>query len=394
VTLSEAPSPPIDSSTPKVRCNAEALARVRAVFQESFYAGREVGASLSIWQDGEERLTLSQGSLDRTGHQKWSDDTMVLVWSATKGPSSACVLHALNSEGISVEDPVASVWPEFGAAGKGGVSFASLLSHQAGLCALRDRTANALDHDAVARALAAQQPFWEPGSAHGYGPRAFGYLLEEISLRTVGCSIGEYWQKVFARPLGIDFFIGLPEGQEARVANSLAPAMSAVEGARTAFEREFARAGSVTNTAFSTPRGLAGVSVMNRPDVRASCLPAIGGIGSARGLAKFYSELLRQDALLSLQAITRRRVDGFDSVLQLPTSFSLGFMMNPTERGQVIRPTLGPGISSFGHPGAGGSLAFADPENRLSFAYVMNQMEPGAMPRERTQRLVRALYAG
>lgn len=377
---------------PRVRCDAEAMARVRVAFEENFQRGIECGASLSIWQNGVEKLHLFRGTTSLRGGQPWDARTLVLVWSATKGPSSACVIHALHRAGIALDEPVSTVWPEFSAGGKSPVTFRILLSHQAGLAALRERGPDAMDHDSVARSLAAQAPLWKIGTAHGYGPRTFGYLLQEIMLRVAGVPLGEYWQQHFARPHQLDFHIGLPPDQHDRVAEIIAPRASSVQGALTAFERAISTPGSLTHSAFSTPRGLSGVSRMNAADVRSACLPALGGIGSAQSLARFYSLLIGDQSPLDRDELTTRYVDGPDLVLQCQTAFSLGFMLNPTSGGEVVRDVFGPGLSAFGHPGAGGSLAFADPDNGISFAYTMNLLEPGAMPRERTQRLVRALY--
>ncbi|GAB4166728.1 MAG: serine hydrolase domain-containing protein [Terrimicrobiaceae bacterium] len=378
---------------PPFRCHAEALARVRTAFEENFSLGRECGAELSIWQDGREVLHLHRGHRDSGRSLPWQDDTIVLVWSATKGPASACVLRALREAGRMPSLPVSHIWPEFAAAGKRDLTVEDILSHRAGLCAVGDRSVDALDHESVARALAAQAPLWSPRSAHGYGPRAFGYLVEEIVRRLVGIPLGQFWREAIAGPLGVDFWIGLPGDIHGRAADVVPPRAAALSGERTEFERAFAEPGSLTNAAFSTPVGLSGISVMNTPRVRSASLPALGGIGSASALARFYSAVLDGSAGLDVADLSVRRVNGGDLVLKLETSFSLGFMLDPTDAGGKIRKTFGPSITAFGHPGAGGSLAFADPANGIAFAYVMNQMEPGALPRERTRRLVNALYA-
>lgn len=381
------------TAEPRSRCNAEALARVRTAFEENFSLGRECGAELSIWQDGREVLNLRRGHRDSGRSLPWQNDTLTLVWSATKGPASACVLRALRDSGRDPSLAVADLWPEFAAAGKGDLTVEDILSHRAGLCAVGDRSVDALDHDAVARALAAQTPLWKPRSAHGYGPRAYGYLAGEIVRRLTGIPLGRFWREAIADPLGLDFWIGLPGDLHSRTADIVPPRAAALTGERTEFERAFAEPGSLTNMAFSTPVGLSGISVMNTPAVRSASLPALGGIGSAHALAAFYSAVLDGSAGLDVSDLTLRRVNGDDLVLKLDTAFSLGFMLDPLDDGIKVRRTFGPAVSAFGHPGAGGSLAFADPANGIAFAYVMNQMEPGALPRERTRRLVNALYA-
>ncbi len=376
------------------------LDHLQKTFEENFAMGLECGAALSVWIDGTECLSLHGGFQDPKRLVPWTDDTLVLVWSATKGPASACVVHAMEQAGVSISTTVSEFWPAFAANGKSGITIADVLSHRAGLAALSDRAIRFDDHQAVAEALAAQKPLWDPGSAHGYSPRVFGYLLDEICRRISGIPIGEYWRKNFADPMGLDFWIGLSDSE--RVAQMLPPRLTASPGEKTAFERAFAEPGSLTNSAFSTPAGLLSASAMNKPEIRAGSYPAFGGIGSAPALAKFYGMLacggswegnifFSSDSMKLLQT---RTSDGLDLVLQRETAFSAGFMMDPMAEGQKIREIFGPHPTAFGHPGAGGSLAFADPVHRLGFAYVMNQMEPGAMPRERTLRLVRSLYSG
>ncbi|MEX1118114.1 MAG: serine hydrolase domain-containing protein [Terrimicrobiaceae bacterium] len=373
---------------------------LQKAFEENFSLGLECGAALSVWRDGEECVTLFGGFQDQKRMVPWTARTRVLVWSATKGPSSACVVHALERGGISMETPVSDIWPTFAANGKSGIRIREVLGHRAGLAALTDRAVRFDDPQAVAEALAAQKPLWEPGTGHGYSPRAFGYLLDEICRRISGLTVGAYWRKHFGDPLGLDFWIGLPENEN--VAQMLPPRLTASAGEKTAFERAYAEPGSPTNSAFSTPAGLLTASAMNRPEIRAGSYPAFGGIGSASSLAKFYGMLACDGqwegqhffSSDSMNQLKTRVSDGWDLVLQRETAFSAGLMMDPLSEGQKIRETFGPGLSAFGHPGAGGSLAFADPVHKIGFAYVMNQMEPGAMPRERTLRLVRALYSG
>ena len=377
--------------------DAESLVRLRRAFEDNFQLGRECGAALSVWKDGCEKLALHGGYCDAARKRPWTPQTIVLVWSATKGPASACLLRALHETGLETSVPVAEVWPEFAAEGKASITVAAMLSHCAGLCAVADRSLHVLDHDAVARCLSAQAPAWPPGDGHAYSPRAFGYVLEEMIRRLTGKTCGQYWRSAFGEPFDLDFWIGLPESEHNRAADALAPRASAMAGEKTPFARELSTPGTLTNAAFSAPAGITGPTTMNSPAMRSACLPAFGGIGSASALAKFYGLLATSEPGLLpqeiLAACSRPLSNGFDRVLHRETAFSTGFMLDPRDsHNQLIRRTFGSSPSAFGHPGAGGSLAFADPENRIGFAYVMNQMEPGALPRERTQRLVRALY--
>lgn len=371
---------------------------ITAVFEENFRSRGEVGAAFAIWQDGREVVSLAGGAKDRGEADPWTADTLTLIWSATKGLAAACVCHALQEARIGIHECVRRVWPEFAQEGKSAVTFAHVLSHSAGLSAL-DRPVSVLDHAACAEALAAQRPLWEPGTAHGYHVRTFGPLLEEILRRIVpGTTLGEYWRRIFAEPLGIDVWIGLPDELHGRVATSLAarvPASAQLDP--DPLYAALAEEGSLTRRSFASPGGLHAVSQMNRPEARRASLPASGGIGSARGLAKFYDFLARGGApffkLPTHDAMMHALVSGEDRVLRSPTAFSTGFMLDPLTQGRKQRQLFGPSRLAFGHPGAGGIHAFCDPERRLGVAYVMNQMELGVFPRCRAESLVAALYA-
>src|SRR5256886_12623511 len=197
------------------------LQRLKPLFLENFEKFGELGAAVSVWQDGRPILDLYGGFQNARRQKPWSKDTLILIWSATKGVGSACVLHVLQENKIDIDRRVAEFWPEFAQAGKDKITLAQLLSHQAGLCAL-DRRVDVLDYDAVIGALEAQRPLWPPGTAHGYHARTFGFLLDELVRRIAGKTLSDYWQKNFARPLGLDFWIGLPEEQNSRVATMYA----------------------------------------------------------------------------------------------------------------------------------------------------------------------------
>src|SRR5262249_24365686 len=185
-------------------------ARFEPLFRENFEKFGELGAAVSVWQNGEPVLHLHRGFRDARYKQLWEENTIVLIWSATKGLSSACLLHALQEHKIDIERRAGELWPEFAQAGKEEITLAQLVSHQAGLAAL-DRKVDILDYPAVIDALERQEPNWPPGSAHGYHARTVGFLLDELVRRVAGVTLAEYWQKTFAEPLGLDLWIGLPE---------------------------------------------------------------------------------------------------------------------------------------------------------------------------------------
>ena len=371
------------------------LQRVESLFEENFEKFGELGAAVSVWQDGQPIIDLHGGFRDVHREHPWTSDTIVLVWSATKGIGSASVLHALQEHTIDINQRVAEFWPEFAQAGKEKITLAQLLSHRAGLCAL-DRRVDVLDYEAVIRALEAQLPLWPLGTVHGYHARTFGFLLDELVRRIAGKTLSQYWREVFAEPLGLDFWIGLPDSEYARVATVYA-AKSGKPPEPKQFYNDLVTPGTLARKTFTSPYGLHVISKMNGPHIRAQPIVSFGGIGSASALAKFYSMLanggnLNGLAFFSQEAIewmTTTLADGVDRVFQIPTAFSAGFMKDST---RTPRKIFGPSQTSFGHPGAGGSHAFADPENKIAFAYVMNQMEQSLLPTEKSLRLVDAMY--
>jgi len=372
------------------------IEHLRAAFEENFAHHGEIGASVSVWQDGQELASVAGGWEDRQQTKPWSADSRVLVWSATKGPSAACVLRALETRGLGLDVFVADVWPEFGQAGKGTITIGQALSHQAGIPALEEKSF-VLDHASVARAIALQAPLWPPGTGHGYSPRAHGALLEELVRRLAGQPLGEYWRENFAGPMDLDFWIGLPPELHASVAPVFPPKGGLPKDDR--FYDAYQKPGTLTQRAFASPSGLGGVAQMNSSEARAAGLPAHGGIGTANALAKFYGMLASGGTFAGRPYFSEETLawmwtpltQGPDRVLLTETAFSAGFMLDPVHDGRKVRQLFGPGLRAFGHPGAGGSHAFADPDRRLGFAYVMNQMEPGVLPSGKAQRLVAAL---
>jgi len=370
--------------------------QLKPLFLENFEKFGELGAAVSVWQDGKPVVDLYGGFCDARREKPWEADTLVLVWSATKGIGSACAMHVLQEHRINIDRRVAEFWPEFAQAGKKEITLAQLLSHQAGLCAL-DARVDILDYGAVIRALEIQKPLWPPGSAHGYHARTFGFLLDELVRRIAGKTLSQYWGEAFGKPLNLDFWIGLPEEENARVATVYA-AKSGNPPKPKKFYSDLTTPGTLARKTFTSPYGLNSVSGMNTPAIRAQAIVSFGGIGSASALAKFYSMLANGGKLdgqtffleKTIAWMTTVLADGMDRVFQIPTAFSAGFMKDPRN---AKRRLFGPSANAFGHPGAGGSHAFADHENRISFAYVMNQMEESLLPNEKSLRLVHAIYA-
>jgi CubicO group peptidase (beta-lactamase class C family) len=380
-----------------VKLGAETLReRITPLFQENFRRFGELGAALSIWQNGEPLLDLHGGFRDAKREQPWTEDTIVLVWSATKGIGSACLLYALQENRIKIDRRVSELWPEFGRSGKMDVTIAQLVSHSAGLCAL-DENIEVTEYDGVIQALEKQTPLWRPGSAHGYHARTFGFLIDELLRRICGASISKYWRTILAEPLSLDFWIGLPEELNSRCA-AIYPARIGTPPEPAKFYRDLVTPGTLQRKTFTSPYGLNAVSAMNEPENRAREFVSFGGIGSASALAKFYAMLANGGKIEgrtfftsdTIKLMTTTISDGLDRVFEIPTAFSAGLMKDAAKADQKL---FGPSTNAFGHPGAGGSHAFADPENKIGFAYVMNQMEQSVLPNEKSLRLVDAIYS-
>lgn len=377
------------------------LAAVTAQFEENFRSRGELGAAVSVWHEGKEVLSLASGWCDRQQTRPWSDDTLVLTWSVTKALASACLLHVLANDGIELSTPVAALWPEFAAGGKEAITLTQLLSHQAGLAAMDAPCTSALDHHGVAAALAAQAPNWPPGTAHGYHPRTYGFLLDELlRRRRPAQTVASYWRGIFAEPLGLDFWIGLPDEKMDLVATIYA-ARAGGPALTGTFYDALTDEKSLTRRAFAGPTGLQAVASMNSPEARRASIASFSGIGSARALGKFYGMLANGGMLdgrtyfppRSLAWMNRPQTAGPDCVLCLDTAFSIGFMQDPVGAdGRKTRALFGPSPQAFGQPGAGGGHAFADPENNIAFAYLMNQMELGVLPNVKSLSLVKAIY--
>jgi CubicO group peptidase (beta-lactamase class C family) len=370
---------------------SDRLAAVERWFDGNFRERGEIGAAVSVWKDGVEVLSLAGGTLTREGGERWSAETLVPVWSSTKGMAAWACVKALGEAGVALERPVSDVWPDFEQGGKEEVRFLDVLSHTAGLAVLEEKV-SIWDHRAVAGALERQVPMGVPGAAQGYQARTFGFLLDEVVRRVTGAaSLGEYFEQMVRAKVGADFWIGLPEAEEGRVA-TLYPGRMTEAVKKDPFMKAFQAPGSVTSRAFQSPVGLNAVADFNRAETWRAGFASMGGVGSARGLGGLYAALLRegQEREVMETTVTNRE----DLVICQPLAFGAGMMKDATDEatGEKARVLFGPSVRAFGHPGAGGSLAFADPENGVAFAYVMNQMELGVLPGEKALGLVRALY--
>lgn len=387
----------IDSPAIAGSCDGS-FARVRAAFQANFAERSELGAALAVYVDGRLVVDLWGGVANHVTRAPWVEDTLTLVFSATKGATALCA-HLLAARGaLDLDAPVARYWPEFAQSGKERIAVRQLLNHQAGLAAI-DRALppeSVSEWDTLCAALAQQAPNWPPGDGHGYHAMTFGWLVGEVVRRVSGRTLGRFFQDEIAAPLGLDCWIGLPAQHEARVSRvrMAPPSQNSSKLLRAMFDRE-----SLTARAFLNPRSMLMPGSANSPALHAIEIPAANGITTARSLARLYalcaeggsldgSELLDRDTLAPL---AHAESEGADRVLLLPTRFTGGYMKSVDNRpDSSLR--MGPNDSTFGHPGAGGSIGMADPTARVALGYVMNQLGHGVLINERGQALIDAVY--
>jgi CubicO group peptidase (beta-lactamase class C family) len=372
---------------------ADGFGAVADAFRRNFAEYGELGAAFSLYVDGEMAVDIWAGVADRRTGRPWAEDTLQLVYSTTKGAAAICVARLVEAGLASYDDPVASHWPEFAANGKEAVTIAQLMSHQAGL----PYATSALGFDdlmavaPVVEALAAQAPLWEPGTTHGYHAVTYGWLAGELVRRIDGRRIGQYFAEEVAAPLGLDFWIGLPESEEPRVSHlEAAPAPTDPEA--LAMMMQIAGPGTMGfNALFMSGVMLAGpADAFNSRAVHATEMPAANGITTARSLARMYAATvgtvdgvrLVDDA--TVDTVRAEAVNGPDACLVVPSRFGMGFMLDGD-----LTPMLSP--ASFGHAGAGGSLGYADPEAKVGYGYVMNQMGGGIAGDPRTIALNEAV---
>ncbi|MEW2622719.1 serine hydrolase domain-containing protein [Streptomyces sp. NPDC048106] len=359
---------------------------VREAFAENFARHGDIGAAVCVYRDGHPVVDLWGGIADPRTGRPWTRDTLQLVYSATKGVTATVVHLLAQRDELDLDAPVATYWPEFAASGKADIPVRWLLSHQAGLVALDQPVPlnDALAWHPMAAALAAQQPVWTPGTAHGYHGRTWGWLVGEVIRRVSGRTPGRFLADEIAAPLGLDFFIGLPPHERERVSHMVhsKPAVDLTTVAPELVPEELRD----QVAAWSDPDSFSNRAYMvtdpaaidfNSPEVQAAELPASNGIGTACGLARMYAALIGEvdgARLLTPETLalaTKEQAAGMDQVLVAPSRFSSGYQL-PTED----NPLTGP--SAFGHNGRGGSLGFADPEQGIAFGYAMNHIISGS----------------
>jgi CubicO group peptidase (beta-lactamase class C family) len=363
-------------------------------------AGTEVGAALAVCVDKQPMVDLWAGHADAARTRPWASDTIVNLFSVGKAISTVCALRLVEAGRLDLDAPVARYWPEFAQAGKAQVPVRYLLTHQVGLPAV----ARALPPEAwsdwtlMTGALAAQTPWWEPGTGHGYHVNTQGFLIGEVVHRVTGQSIGAYFRESLAGPAGIDFHWGFGPEHDARCAEYITPPPSPEQD--TLARKLSADPGTLSGlalmrvNAYMNPRRLSGMEIVNTRAWRAAEVPSTNGHGNARAIARLYSALATDGRLdgvhvLAPETVARaiaEQVNGLDLVLERPTRYGLGFQLTMPER------RLGPNPRAFGHFGAGGSLGFADPDAHVAIGYAMNQGRPG-WQHKHVRHLIDLVYA-
>lgn len=372
---------------------------VEAAFRGNFERGEETGAAVAVYHRGRQVVSLWGGVFDEGSDQPYDDSTLQLVFSTTKGIAAIAVGICVGRSQLDYAEKVSTYWPEFAAHGKGDATVAQLLSHQCGLFSVQGEIslAEALDWGTITARLADTEPEWPIGTAHGYHALTYGWLAGELVRRVDPAhrSIGQFVADEIAGPLGLDMWIGLPAEHEDRVSPIQGSPLAAqtddpvVKAMIEQFMGPNTRGGRALslNGAFN----LDGGNAFNRRDVHAAEIPAANGITNAPSLARMYAATiapidgvqLLTDEVREIARTTVTPDNEPDSCLIMPTTFGMGFMTHGP-----FTPYAGPG--SYGHPGAGGSVAFAQPERELAFAYVMNQPAGNLANDARAQHLVDA----
>jgi CubicO group peptidase (beta-lactamase class C family) len=372
---------------------APGFERVRDVFERNFTDDIEVGASFCAVRDGETVVDLWGGWVDRAHTRPWRDDTLVNVYSTTKGLASIAFATLVDEGLIDYDAPVADLWPELRAA-RGGLTIGQLLSHQAGVCGLREAVTveDLYDWPRMIERIASEEPHWPPGTAAGYHAVLWGYLPGEIARRVTGQTLGTILRERVAGPLGADVHLGLGDAEHARVADLIGP--------------NHARKQPDLSALFGMKMPELYPYALQNPSIRPfqdACSPAwrraeiaaANAQANARGIARIYGALARGGELDGVRVLSPRAIDAMvreevgeqnDLVLGRPMRRGRGVILNTMNQ-------YGPNPDAYGHAGAGGSVGFADPTRRLGVGYAMNQMQPGIETDTRGNRLVRALFA-
>ena len=361
---------------------ADGFEPVREAFAANFErprAYRDIGASLAVYRHGECIVDLWGGHLDREGRRPWQRDTLVNLWSTTKGIAAICVALLVDRGALRYDDKVADHWPEFAAAGKASITIAQMLSHQAGLPGFVEPTTveDLFEQSKCAARLAKQAPLWEPGSANGYHAATWGVMVAEIVRRVAGRSVGRFLAEEVARLVGADFYLGLSAELGDGVADILPP--------EEPVDLSTLELNPAMELALASPQ--LDPACANAEEWRSAELPSMNGHGSAQSVARIYAAVLSGDLLSSrtLKQMTRIAADRVDLVIGFNPQWAMGVMINGSGG-------LGPAPRAFGHGGWGGSVGCADCETGISIGYALNHMGPDLVGDPRATALCQSIF--
>ena len=382
----------------------EGYGKVADAFRRNFSDGKEIGGAVAVYRDGRKVVDLWGGHRNGRTQAPWRRDSIVNVFSTTKGVASLAVAVAASRGLLDYDKKVAEYWPEFAQAGKGQITVRQLLSHQAGLAAITPplTLADIADPETLAARIAGQAPAWEPGTRNGYHAATLGWYQSELIRRVDpgGRTLGRFFADEVATPLGLDFHIGLPESVDRDRVARLVPIsrgamMLHLHSMPPIFAASLFNPRSLPSRAFLVAVGVKEAGAFNRDDVRAVEMPSVNGTGDAASVAKLYGSAATGDAALGLSRTVRDALEAQavaptgrarDRVIYIDTSFSLGF-------GKPL-PTyvFGSTDKAFGWNGLGGSFGFADPDTGIGFGYVMNKLGYHAHSDPRELALRNALF--
>ena len=356
---------------------------VKELFREIHQSGREVGSSFSVYKDGIPLIDIWSGYADKEKNKEWERDTLANVWSTTKGITALTIAHAYEQGILDYEEKVSTYWPEFASSGKDEITVGMLLSHQAGICGSNtDKINDYYDQAVMATELAQMEPLWKPGTASGYHSLTYGWLASELIIRLTGKTLGTYFRDEIATPNEIDFYIGLPESEEHRVAEMVP--FPKQENQNKEMDLNVAKKFS--------DKGPNLLKHQNSREWRQAEIASANGQGCASGIAKLYSLVVTEDLSKkilknsTIQTMSEERIAGRDLVLGVVTRWGAGFVMN------MHKIIYGPIEESFGHSGWGGSCGFGDPVNNLGMSYVMNKMANNLAADGRSIELINKTY--
>ena len=362
------------------------FSKVKETFEKLYQEDREIGSCFAVYKDGNPLVNLWGGFQDKDKTKPWQKDNLVTVYSTTKGVAAFCIALAMEKGLLNYEEKVSTYWPEFSSNGKEDITIGMLMSHQAGICSPETRNVeDYYNQSLMAEKLAGMTPIWEPGTASGYHSMTFGWLTSELILRVTGKSLGTFFREEVGDQHEIDFFIGLPESEDHRVAE-LVP----FDIVRS--ENSEQQPVELTDAQKSQRNSAGTLDIQNTKAWRQAEIPSANGQGNAGGLAKLYSLIVPEDNSLKLlkddtvNQMTTMQIEGRDLVLAVQVRWGVGFILN---KHKII---YGPVEGAFGHSGYGGSCAFGDPENKIGVSYVMNRMLDNFNADGRSIELINATY--